>query len=82
MKKVKLLLLLSMCIWLSACSKENKNENDSVSQEEWINAAEKRVVYLVEPLKTVDQIASEEEKQNVIRLISQLSEKDLQACYL
>lgn len=78
-KKVKLLLLVCMCVGLSACSKENKNENDSVSQKEWLSVSEKMDVYLVEQLKTVDQIASEEEEQNVIRLISQLSDEDFTA---
>lgn len=75
-KKVKLLLLVCMCVGLSACSKENKNENDSVSRKEWLSASEKMDVYLVEQLKTVDQIASAEEEQSVIRLISQLSDED------
>lgn len=75
-KKVKLLLLVCMCVGLSACSKENKNENDSVSRKEWLSASEKMDVYLVEQLKTVDQVASAEEEQSVIRLISQLSDED------
>jgi hypothetical protein len=75
-------LVLSLC----ACAKENENHDDIVSQEQWLNVAdsspnesdvlEELDVFLVEPVKSVDQVASYDETQNVINLISQLSAKD------
>jgi hypothetical protein len=85
-KTVALLLALLVCIVLSACAKENENHDDIVSQEQWLNVAdsspneidvlEEMDVFLVEPAKSVDQVASYDETQNVINLISQLSAKD------
>lgn len=86
MKKTVVLLVLLVCIVLSACSKENENHNDFASQEQWFSVAdsssnevdvlEKQDVYLVEPVKSVDQVASYDESQSVISLISQLSAND------
>jgi hypothetical protein len=72
MKKTSALLLaLLVCIVLSACSKENENNDDIVSQEQWLNVAdsssseidvlEELDVFLVEPAKSVDQVASYDE---------------------
>lgn len=87
MKKAKLLLVsMCMCIGLSACAKENENQEESITQKQRqsvvdsgfdeVDISEKMNVYLVEPIKTVDQIASDEESQNVIQIISQLSVDD------
>lgn len=84
MKKTVALLLV--CVVLSACSKENENQDDLAFQEQWLSAAdssskeadvlEELDVFLVEPAKSVDQVASYDESQSVINLISQLSVND------
>lgn len=86
MKKTMVLLLVCLCVVLSACSKENENHDDFVSQEQWLRVADsgsnevdvldEQDVFLVEPIKSVDQVASYEESQSVINLISQLSAND------
>lgn len=83
MKKTVVSLLLASVCALSACSKENESHDDFVSQEKWLSVAdnsfndadvsEELEVFLVEPSKSVDQVASYEESQRVIKLISQLS---------
>jgi hypothetical protein len=68
---------LLMCVCLSACSKGNEllsTSDDSSSNE--ADVSEEPDVFLVEQVKTVDQIASYEESQSVINLISQLSAND------
>lgn len=87
MKKIAALLLT--CMVFSACSKGNENYNDIASQEQWLSVAddsfneadvsEKQNVFLVEPAKSVDQMASYDESQSVINLISQLSANDFAA---
>ena len=82
-KTVASLLFVCVCVVLCACSKENENNDDFVSQEQWLsvadsssyegNVSEEQGVFLVEPKKTVDQVASYEESQSMIKLISQLS---------
>lgn len=83
LKKITISLSLACVILLSACSKENENQDVFVSQEQWISVAdnsfivgdvsEEQDVFLVEPIKSVDQVASYEESQSVINLISRLS---------
>lgn len=83
MKKTVVSLLLASVCALSACSKESESHDDFVSQEKWLSVAdnsfndadvsEELEVFLVEPSKSVDQVASYEESQRVIKLISQLS---------
>lgn len=84
MKKAVALLLT--CIALSACSKDDGSRNDSVSQEQWLSVADDGSreadalrapdIFLVEPTKSVDQVASYEESQSVIGLLSRLSAND------
>lgn len=87
MKKIKGLFVLGLiCVSMSACSQENENVNDVTSQEQWLSAtdsslyetdeSEETEVFLVEPAKTVDQIASDAEKQSVLQLLSPLDAKD------
>lgn len=85
-KTAALLMALLVCVVLSACAKENENHDDIASQEQWLSAAdsssneidvlEEQDVFLVEPAKSVDQVASYDESQSVINLISQLSAND------
>lgn len=87
MKKIKGLFVLGLiCVSLSACSKENENFNDVTSQEQWLSAtdgsfyetdeSEEIEVFLVEPATTIDQVASDAEKQSVLQLLSQLDAND------
>lgn len=82
-KTVASLLFACVCVVLCACSKENENNDDFVSQEQWLcvadsssnegDVSEEQGVFLAEPKKSVDQVASYEESQSIIKLISQLS---------
>lgn len=86
MKKTMVLLGLLVCVVLSACSKKNENNSDLASQEEGLSVVdnspdevdvlEEQDVFLVEPAKSVDQVASYDESQSVINLISQISDSD------
>lgn len=87
MKKTVISLLFAcVCVVLCACSEEIENNDDLVSQEQWISAAdggtdevgasEDMDVFIVEQAKTFDQVAAYEESQSVINLISQLSDDD------
>lgn len=88
-KTVVSLLALFLCVVLSACSKENENYDDPASQEQRLSVVDSKSnevetldeqdVFLVESVKAVDQVASPEESQNVINLISQLSSDDFAA---
>lgn len=86
-KKIKRLFVLGLlCVSLSACSQENENINDVTSQDQWLsttdsslyetNESEKTEVFLVEPATTIDQTASDEEKQRVLQHLSQLDVND------
>lgn len=85
---VTLLVVLLVCVVFSACSKENENHDDFASQEQWLRVAdsssnkadvlEEQDVFLVEPAKSVDQVASYDESQSVIDLISKLSANDFE----
>lgn len=75
-----------ICVCLSACSKAHENLNDNISQEIGISIADnsryenekagKLEVFFVEPVKTVDQIASDAEQQNILQILSKLDSKD------
>lgn len=88
-RTVALLLALLVCVVLSACSKGNGNHDDITSQEQWLSVAdsssneidelEELDIFLVEPARSVDQVASYDESQSVINLISQLSVNDFAA---
>ena len=75
-----------VCVVLAACSKEKADHDVFVSQEQWSSAADnnsiewdaadKQDVFFVEQIKSVDQVATYEESQSVINLISQLSGDD------
>lgn len=87
MKKIRKLFVWGLlCVSLVACSKENDNYNEVTSQEPWLSIKENNTqeidgleeieVFLVEPIKTVDQIASKEEELSILQLLSQLDTED------
>lgn len=86
MIRKKTVAFLLACVVLNACSTEDENHDDFVSQEQWLrvadgssveaDASEEQDIFLVEQIKTVDQVASCEEAQSVTGLISKLSAND------
>ncbi len=88
-KKTAALWMACVCLALGACSGERDTRDASAAQGQWLRkvdggsdepvSSEGQDVFLVEPIKSLDQVASLEERQSVIQLLSQLTAADFEA---